>query len=102
MLDKLDTTFLVDADHKNYKVKGSSNKWLFSVVRPTRMNWFSKIQKPEKTSTFGDEFTASKRDVDDSVMLRYYLRPMEVKVTRTSPIFVDNMIIILNAKNSCS
>ena len=49
-----------------------------------------------QTSTFGAEFTA----VENEVMLIYHLRYMGVKITNPSPIFVDNMSVVLNEKNA--
>ena len=38
MFEKLDTTIIVDSDHRHYKVTGSSITEVFSVVRPTQTN----------------------------------------------------------------
>eukprot|EP00957_Ditylum_brightwellii_P014264 1073904-Ditylum_brightwellii.AAC.1 len=50
-------------------------------------------------STFGSEFTVLKRAVEESVLLRYHLRALEVKVSKDTTIFVDNMSVVLNATN---
>eukprot|EP00957_Ditylum_brightwellii_P134727 10271592-Ditylum_brightwellii.AAC.1 len=42
---------------------------------------------------------ALKAAVEEAVMLRYYLRAMRFKVSAPTPIFVDNMSIVLNASN---
>ena len=52
-----------------------------------------------QTSTFGAEFTALKKAVEEYVMLRYHLRSMGVKVTKPTYIYEDNMGVILNATN---
>eukprot|EP00957_Ditylum_brightwellii_P043047 3260923-Ditylum_brightwellii.AAC.1 len=40
-----------------------------------------------------------KRAVEEAVSLRYHLRAMGVKVSKATPIFVDDMSVILNATN---
>ena len=52
-----------------------------------------------QTSTFGAEFTALKKAVEEAVMLRYYLRSMGIKVEDPTPIYVDNMSVVLNSTN---
>eukprot|EP00957_Ditylum_brightwellii_P016734 1259679-Ditylum_brightwellii.AAC.1 len=48
---------------------------------------------------FGAEFTALKSVVEEAVLLHYHLRLMGVKVSKATPIFVDNMSDVLNATN---
>eukprot|EP00957_Ditylum_brightwellii_P098927 7536240-Ditylum_brightwellii.AAC.1 len=50
-------------------------------------------------STFGAEFTALKAGVEEAVMLRYHLRSMGIEVSSPTPIFVDNMSMVINATN---
>eukprot|EP00957_Ditylum_brightwellii_P175275 13343734-Ditylum_brightwellii.AAC.1 len=49
------------------------------------VSWMSKQQSCVYTSTFGSKFTAPKTTVEEAVMLR------------PTPIFVDNMSVVLNA-----
>jgi hypothetical protein len=69
------------------------------VVGSTPVIWSSKRQPCVQTSTFGAEFTALKKGVEEAVALRYHLRAMGVKVSKPTSIFVDNMSMILNARN---
>ena len=50
-------------------------------------------------STFEAEFTVLKAAVEEVVMLRSHLQSMGIKVSRPTPIFVDNMSVVLNATN---
>ena len=63
------------------------------------MVWLSKRQACVQTSTFGAEFTALKKAVEEAVMLRYYLRSMGIKVEDPTPIYVDNMSVVMNSTN---
>ena len=69
------------------------------MVGSTPIIWESKRQTSVQTSTFGAEFTALKKAVEKSIMLRYHLRSMGVKVNNNTKIWVDNMAVILNATN---
>ena len=69
------------------------------MVGSTPKAWYSKRHTPVHKSTFEAESIAFKNAVEEAVMLRYHLWYMGVKVTKQSPIFVDNMRVVLNAKN---
>ena len=81
----------VDADHRHEKVTGILTTELFSVVVSTPKTWSSKHQTAVKISKFGAKFTALKKAVEGSVIIRYHLISMGVKVSKYKPIFVDNM-----------
>ena len=49
--------------------------------------------------SFGAEFTALKKAVEEVITLRYYLRSMGIQVNKVTPIYVDNMGVVLNASN---
>jgi hypothetical protein len=50
-----------------------------------------------QTSTYGAEFTALKDGVEEAVTLRYHLRSRGVKISKATPIWVDNMALVLVA-----
>ena len=52
-----------------------------------------------QTSTFCAEFTALNKAVKDSVMIRYHLISMGVKVYKPIPVSVKNMSVELNSTN---
>ena len=89
----------VDAHHGHDKVAGRSITGLFSVVGSTPTTWSSKLQTAVQTSTFGAEFTALKKDFKESFMLWYHLRSMGIKVSKHTPVFLDNLSVVLNATN---
>jgi hypothetical protein len=99
LFEEFDAHGFCDADHGHDQITGRSITGLFTVVCLTPMTWSSKRQKCVHTSTFGAEFTALKAAVEEVEMLRYHLRSMGIKVSRPTPIFVDNMSVVLNATN---
>jgi hypothetical protein len=72
---------------------------LFCFVGSTPVLWKLQQEASVQTSTFGAKFTALKKAVERTITIRYYLRSMGVKVTKSTPVFVDNMSVVLNASN---
>ena len=92
----------VDADHAHDKITGRSITGLVVFVCSTPVVWYSKKQQAVATSTFSAEFTALKAAVEECVNLRYHLRSMGIPVKTATPIYVDNMGVVLNATNLSS
>ncbi|MGH7954827.1 MAG: Ty1/Copia family ribonuclease HI [Gloeomargaritales cyanobacterium] len=69
------------------------------IIGSTPVIWSAKRQSSVQTSTFGAEFLALKKAVEDAITLRYHLRSMGIKITKAANIYVDNMGVILNATN---
>lgn len=99
LIPELDINLFVDANHAHDKITGRSITGLFGVVGSTPVRWGSNRQASVQTSTFGAEFTALKKAVEEAITLRYYLRSMGIHVSKPTPIFVDNMGVVLNASN---
>ena len=99
LIPELDINLFVDANHAHDKVTGRSITGLFGFVGSTPVTWSSRRQPSVQTSTFGAEFTALKKAVEQAITLRYYLRSMGINVAKPTPIFVDNMGVVLNASN---
>jgi hypothetical protein len=99
LIPEMVINIFVDANHAHDKVTGRSVTGLFCFVGSTPVSWKSKRQASVQTSTFGAEFTALKKAVEEGITLRYYLRSMGIKVGKPTPIFVDNMGVVLNASN---
>jgi hypothetical protein len=99
LVPEMDINIFVDANHAHNKVMGRSVTRLFCFVGSTPVSWRSKRQASVQTSTFGAEFTALKKAVKEGITLRYYLRSMGIKVAKSTPFFVDNMGVVLNASN---
>ena len=99
LVKELDINLFVDANHAHDKVTGRSITGLFGFVGSTPVLWSSKRQASVQTSTFGAEFMALKKAVEEAITLRYYLRSMGINVSKPTPIFVDNMGVVLNASN---
>ena len=99
LVSKMDINIFVDANHAHDKKTGRSITGLFCLIGSTPVLWSSRRQASVQTSTFGAEFTALKKAVEEAITLRYYLRSMGVKVAKATPIFVDNMSVVINASN---
>jgi hypothetical protein len=100
LLEEIDINLFVDADHTYDKVSGRSITGLLAMLGSTPVSWRSKQQTSVQTSTFGAEFTALKAGVEEAITLRYHhLRSMGVQVSKATPIWVDNMSVVLNATN---
>jgi hypothetical protein len=99
LLDELDLHVFCDADHGHDKVTGRSITGIMSVVGSTPVTWSSKRQAAVQTSTFGAEFTALKKAVEEVTTIRYHMRSMGIMVSKSTPISVDNMGVVHNATN---
>lgn len=99
LVPELDINIFCDSDHAHDKLTGRSITALLGFVGSTPIIWQSKRQTSVQTSSFGAEFTALKKAVEEVVSLRYHLRAMGVQVSKPSPIYVDNMSVVLNASN---
>ncbi len=99
---ELDIMMFCDSDHAHDKVTGRSITGLLGFVGSTPVLWRSKRQSCVHTSTFGAEFTALKAAVEEILEIRYFLRSMGVHVTKPTPIFVDNLGVVINATDPSS
>ena len=99
LIEELDLNIFCDSDHAHDKLTGRSITAILAFVGSTPVVWHSKRQTLVQTSSFGAEFTALKKAVEESVTIRYHLRSMGVKVTKPTTIYVDNMSVVLNASN---
>jgi len=96
---KLEITIFVDADHGHDKVMGRAITVVLGFVGSAPVIWSSKRQSSVQTSTFGTEFTALEKAVEEAAAIPYQLRSMGVKVEKPTPIYIDNMSVVLNASN---
>jgi hypothetical protein len=101
-MPELPVNIFVDADHAHDKVTGRSITGLLSIIGSTPATWAARRQSAVSTSTFSAEFLALRRAVEEAVTLRYHLRSMGIKVESATPIWVDNMGVVLNATNPAS
>jgi hypothetical protein len=97
LINELALNLFVDADHGHDKATGRSITGTLVMVGSTPVLWRSRRQTSVQTSTFGAEFTSLKAGVEEAVTLRYHLRSLGVKVSQSTPIWVDNMAVVLNA-----
>ena len=99
ILPELDINLFCDSDHGHDKVTGRSITGIVGFVGSTPVIWQSKRQSSVQTSTYGAEFVALKKAVEEVVNLRYHLRSMGVKVSKPTPIFVDNSGVVISASD---
>jgi hypothetical protein len=99
LVPEMAINMFVNANHAHDKMTGRSITGLFCFVRSTPVLWKSQRQASVQTSTFGAEFTGLKKAVKQTITVRYYLPSMGVQVSKPTPIFVDNMSVVLNVSN---
>ena len=95
-MEELPITIFVDSNHGHDLVTGKSISGLIAFVGRTPIMWYSKRQGSVQSSTFGAEFIALKKGVEEAITLRYYLRSMGVKVSQPAVIYGDNLSAIKN------
>jgi hypothetical protein len=95
-MSELPITIFVDSNHGHDKKTGKSITGLIVFVGRTPIYWASKRQGAVQTSTFGAEFVALKRAVEEAVTTRYWLKSMGVSVTKPTVIYGDNLSAITN------
>ena len=96
-MKELPITIFVDSDHGHDRVTGKSITGVIVFVGRTPIYWGAKRQSSVQTSTFGAEFIALKKAVEEAVTTRYHLRSMGVHVSKPAVIYADNMSSIINA-----
>ena len=97
LMKELSLNIFVDANHGHDKMTGRSISGILSCVGRTPVYWCAKRQSSVQTPTFGSEFIALKKAVEEAITLRYYLRSMGVAVTKPTVIYGDNLSSITNA-----
>ena len=96
-MKELPLNLFVDSNHGHDKMTGRSITGIISFVGRTPVYWCAKRQSSVQTATFGAEFIALKKAVEEAVTLRYYLRSMGVAITKPTRIYGDNLSSITNA-----
>ena len=101
-MDEIGIMIFVDSNHGYNKVTGKSITGLISLIGSILVNWFIKRQSSSLTSTFGVEFTSLKRAAEKALVLRYYCRAFDTKVTKPAILYEDNMLVVINSTNPSS
>ena len=87
----------IDSDHAGNTVTRRSQTGLLLFVNRAPIVWYSKCQNTVETSTFGSEFIAMKRAVEQIEALRYKLRMFGAPLEGPTNIFCDNESVFKNA-----
>ena len=96
LMKELSLNIFVDANHGHDKVTGRSISGIISFVGRTPIYWSAKRQSSVQTTTFGSEFIALKKAVEEAITLRYYLQSMGVRISKPVVIYGDNLSSITN------
>ena len=75
-MKELTITIYTDTNHGHDQITGKSITCILVLVGKTPVYWSSKWQTSVQNATFGAEFIALKRAVEESITVRYYLKPM--------------------------
>ena len=95
-MKELATNIFVDSNHGHDRTTGRSITGIISFVGRTPIYWGAKRQSSVQTATFGAEFVALKKAVEEAITTRYHLRSMGVSVTKPTIIYGDNLSAIVN------
>ena len=95
-MKELSITIFADSDHGHDRVTGKSISGIIVFIGRTPIYYSSKRQSSVQTSTFGAEFIAFKKAVEEAVTTRYYLRSMGIHVIKPTVIDGDNLSLIKN------
>ena len=95
-MEELPITIFVDSNHGHDLVTEKSISGIIAFVGRTPIVWHSKRQGSVQSSTFGAEFIALKKGVEEAITIRYYLRSMGVKISQPTVIYGDNLSAIKN------
>lgn len=96
LMNELSTNIFIDSNHGHDRITGRSITGMISFVGRTPITNVSKRQSSVQTTTFGAEFVALKKAVEEAITIRYYLRSMGVAVTKPVIIYGDNLSAITN------
>ena len=99
LMKELAMNIFIDSNHGHDRVTGRSITGMISFVGRTPITHISKRQSSVQTTTFGAEFVALKKAVEEAITIRYYLRSMGVTVTKPIIIYGDNLSAITNTIN---
>ena len=102
LIEELEITAFVDADHTHDKITRRSITGLLIFVGITPVFFMSKRQGAIETSTYGAEFCAMRTAVEEVESVRYMLRCLGVKVRYASFVLGDNKGVIINCSVSDS
>lgn len=102
LIEELEITAFVDADHAHDKITRRSITGLLIFVGRTPVFFMSKRQGAIETSTYGAEFCAMTTAVEEVESVRYMLRCLGVKVRYASFVLGDNKGVIINCSVSDS
>ena len=101
-MNELPIYIFVDSNHGHDKRTGRSITGMIVSVGRTPIYWCSKRQGAVQTATFGAEFIALKKAVEEAITTRYWLKSMGVHVTKPTVIYGDNLSSITNCTQPSS
>ena len=79
------------------RVSGRSSTGFLILVNQTLVDWYTKLQKPVQTATYGSEFVAARTCTDAIVDIQYTLCSMGVAVEDQAWMLGDNQSVITSS-----
>jgi hypothetical protein len=92
----MSTICYVDADHAHDTLTRRSVTGILLFLNGIPVKWFSKRQKTVETSSYGSELVATRLVTELVQELRYKLRMLGVPIDGPTPMYGDNMTVVLN------
>lgn len=77
------------------KAKGKASTGVIKMINQTPVDWYSKMQMPVETATYGSEFSSATTCTDKIVDTLWILKSMSVPLDGPAWIFGDNESVIM-------
>jgi hypothetical protein len=92
----MSTIRYVDAYHAHDTLTRRSVTGIVLFLNGVPVKWFLKRQKTVETSSYGSELVATRLATELVKSLRYKLRMLGVPIDGPTPMYCDNMAVVLN------
>ena len=83
-----------DANLNHDLTTGRAMSGIFHIINQTPIIWFAKKQETVETATYGSEFVAARKAVQQSMALRLTLRYLGVPIHGATRLFGDNQSVV--------
>ena len=94
---KVRITAFEDSSLATCKVTGKSTTGIIVMINQTPVDWYSKLQKPVETATYGAEFMAARTCTDMIVDTQVILQSMGVPLDGSAWMMGDNQSVITSS-----
>ena len=87
-------TAFVDSGLNSCRVTGKASTGILLLLNQTPTDWYSKLQKPIETATYGAEFMAARTCTDKIIDMQYTLHSMGIPIEKEAWMLGDNQSVI--------